>query len=73
MEKKYIYKITNLINNKIYIGQTNNPNRRWKEHCNSNSGCIKLRNAIKNMVQKILFLKLLKGQSLITMKEKNIG
>lgn len=27
-----IYKITNLINNKIYIGKTDNPNRRWKKH-----------------------------------------
>lgn len=32
MEKGYIYKITNLINNKFYIGCTNNPERRWKEH-----------------------------------------
>ena len=29
---KAIYKITNLINNKIYIGQTVHPNKRWKEH-----------------------------------------
>lgn len=29
----YIYKITNIINNKIYIGQTkNSPKRRWIEH-----------------------------------------
>lgn len=28
----YIYKITNVINNKIYIGQTNNPNSRWSKH-----------------------------------------
>ena len=27
-----IYKITNLINNKIYIGKTNDSNRRWKDH-----------------------------------------
>jgi group I intron endonuclease len=27
-----IYKITNLINNKCYIGQTNNIPRRWSEH-----------------------------------------
>lgn len=31
--KKAIYKITNDINDKIYIGQSNNPNRRFEEHC----------------------------------------
>lgn len=29
---KSIYKITNIINNKVYIGQSNNPQKRWKEH-----------------------------------------
>ena len=33
--KKYIYKITNLINNKIYIGQTNNFVRRKQQHINA--------------------------------------
>ena len=28
----FIYKITNNINNKIYIGQTNNPSSRWSRH-----------------------------------------
>jgi len=28
----YIYKITNLKNNKIYIGQTNNVSRRWSQY-----------------------------------------
>lgn len=28
----YLYKITNLQNNKIYIGQSNNPEYRWKQH-----------------------------------------
>ena len=31
--KKAIYKITNVINEKIYVGQTNNPSERWKKHC----------------------------------------
>lgn len=30
--KIFMYKITNLTNNKIYIGQTENLNRRWSEH-----------------------------------------
>ena len=29
---KAIYKITNLINGKIYIGQSVHPNKRWQEH-----------------------------------------
>ena len=29
---KAIYKITNKINNKCYIGQSNNPMQRWKTH-----------------------------------------
>lgn len=28
----FIYKITNLVNNKIYIGYTKNPDKRFKEH-----------------------------------------
>ena len=29
----YIYKITNTINEKVYIGETTRPvNRRWNEH-----------------------------------------
>lgn len=41
-----IYKITNIINNKIYVGQTvNNIRQRWNKHCHSN-GCKSLYNAI---------------------------
>lgn len=35
--KKSIYKITNLINKKCYIGQTNNITRRFQEHKNMKS------------------------------------
>ena len=33
-QKKFLYKITNLINGKIYIGQTIHPEKRWWEHKN---------------------------------------
>lgn len=31
---KALYKITNKINGKVYIGQTIHPDKRWWEHCN---------------------------------------
>ena len=42
----YIYKVTNLINSKVYIGQTIGSLRlRWKKHIRSN-GCVYLHSAI---------------------------
>ena len=35
--EKYIYVITNDINNKVYIGQSNNPKYRFNQHCRSNN------------------------------------
>lgn len=44
----FIYKITNLINSKVYVGQTTKSvERRWKEHCKPSSRCTVLVNAIK--------------------------
>lgn len=42
-----IYKVTNKINGKLYIGQTiGDPNRRWQAHCKK-SGCRALSSAIQ--------------------------
>ena len=32
-KKKYIYKITNKLNGMVYIGQAEDVERRWREHC----------------------------------------
>lgn len=45
--KKAIYKIENLINHKIYIGQSLNPERRWSEHCYGNNYVSLISRAIK--------------------------
>jgi group I intron endonuclease len=43
----FIYKITNLIDNKCYIGQTiYTVEKRWKTHLKKNSNCIYMKNAI---------------------------
>lgn len=44
-----IYKISNTVNNKLYIGQTCKPLKvRWANHlCFNSSGCVKLTNAMK--------------------------
>ena len=43
-----IYKITNQINGKFYIGQTSTSiKERWSKHCNNGSHCTYLKNAIK--------------------------
>lgn len=43
-----VYRITNLENDKCYIGRTKRPlHERWYAHCHRNSGCLRLRNAIQ--------------------------
>ena len=43
----YLYQITNLINNKKYIGQTNNIQKRWSNHKCCNSPNMVIAKAIK--------------------------
>lgn len=42
----YLYRITNSVNGKVYVGVTFRPNKRWKEHLSSKSPCVKLRRAM---------------------------
>ncbi len=48
----FIYKITNIVSNKCYIGETkeDTPEKRWQRHIQSikrNEGCPALKDAIK--------------------------
>jgi len=47
MRKFYLYKMTNVINEKAYIGITSRPNERRREHFSKGSTCTKLRRAIE--------------------------
>ena len=55
--KSGVYKITNLINNKYYIGCTNNMSSRYRVHLhtlkNNKSECIILQNAVKKHTQAV--------------------
>lgn len=46
MKRFYLYKITNTITDKIYIGMTSKPKDRFKQHLSQRSSCTKLRNSI---------------------------
>ena len=62
MVPAYLYKITNSVNSKVYIGMTIDPERSWKEHCRGSTGCRKLVNAFnKHGTDKFDFTILAKG------------
>ena len=42
----YLYKIVNEVNDKVYIGVTSDPKRRWWQHKRRDSACVKLRRAM---------------------------
>lgn len=68
--KGSIYKITNLLNGKTYIGQTTQPiEKRFKSHCYKD-GCTKLYNAMKKYGKKNFSIDLV--ESIETDSEKDL-
>ena len=51
---KAIYKITNILNHKCYIGQSNNPMERWKQHkYRAKNGIDKGKSAIHDAIREL--------------------
>ena len=72
-ESMYLYRITNLINNKKYIGITNNYKRRWSNHCCGNSKNMVISRAIKKYgKENFLFEIIQKNLSLEEANQKEI-
>lgn len=71
--KIYIYQITNLVNQKIYIGQTNNITKRWSNHKCCNSPNMVIARAIKKYgVENFKFEILLQGLTPEEADEKEV-
>ena len=69
----YVYKITNKINNKLYIGITNNYKKRWANHKCCNSPNMIIAKAIKKYgVENFNFEILFQGLSIEEAEEKEI-
>lgn len=78
--KMYVYQITNLVNNKLYIGITNNIKKRWSNHKCNNDPTMVIAKAIKkygvdNFKFEVLFRNLsieeAKAKEIELIKEKN--
>jgi len=52
--KYYLYKITNIVNGKVYIGQSVEPNRRWSKHKTATRGLIKGNNKNPQFIHKAM-------------------
>lgn len=65
----YIYQITNKVNGKVYIGQTNNIQKRWSNHKNNNDPNMVIARAIRKYgIENFDFRVLLKN---LTIEEAN--
>lgn len=59
--EKYIYIIENDINNKVYIGQSNNPEHRFSQHCRLNKDNSLIDVAIQKYGKEHFTMKILEG------------
>jgi group I intron endonuclease len=66
----FIYVIENLTNGKMYIGQTLNPDFRWKKHKKASLDCPYLHRAIRKYGRKNFDFSLI--QNCMTLEEANI-
>ena len=65
----YLYRITNIINNKKYIGITNNYKKRWSNHRCGNSKNMVIAKAIKKYGKENFFFEIIKRN--LTLEEAN--
>ena len=65
----YLYKITNIINNKKYIGITNNYKKRWSNHRCGNSKNMVIAKAIKKYGKENFLFEIIKKN--LTLEEDN--
>lgn len=65
----YLYRITNIINNKKYIGITNNYKKRWSNHRCGNSKNMAIAKAIKKYGKENFFFEIIKKN--LTLEEAN--
>lgn len=73
--KKAIYKIENIVNHKIYIGQTINPNKRWKEHkasAKTEKDKYLIHNAIKKYGEENFIFSILEWTENFNQREKEL-
>ena len=73
---KAIYKITNMINNKIYIGQSVDPNHRFISHCsraNNDSDNSPIHTAIKKYGKENFVLDIIEWTEDYNNRERRFG